>query len=102
MDKNEVVKLLKEDLKVLMGKHKKSIEQSKIEEGIKNLRLIKDTLDLIDKYDWKEQSSVYTTQSVDDEINEVPHMIDVISIWKQNSIGGQCLNHRLSLLLPLR
>lgn len=73
---DETVETLINDAEVLTKKYHDLLGNGKIKEAIDNLRLLKDTLSLINEYDWHLEYSEYVT-GIHNEVE----------IWEQNHSG---------------
>lgn len=108
MDKMKMISVLEKDLEALMRKRTNLINVDEDRKALDVTRIIKDTLDLLDKATkmpiiedgWKTMTSCYGMmkpefkQLTDEEINPTEHFIDVISVWEQNQ-NEEIRNHRI-------
>jgi len=81
MDNREVVKRLEKNLESLLNKYDDAITKSDSRTGIEMLRLIKDTMNLIDNLDFQLMHGTYGIEMEDHSIKRL------ISVWEQNSQG---------------
>lgn len=101
----EVRKTLEEDLTSLMSKRSVAINNNHEKGAIEYTRLIKDTIDLLNKL--PEQSEEWLTMTscygmIRPEFDNLPyeemipneHFVSVISVWEQN-ISGKIRNHKI-------
>lgn len=78
----EIVKTLTEDAMSLQKKFHKLQENNDIRASIDCLRLLKDTLSLIEEYDWELKYSEYQSDGQKE-----------VSVWEQNH-SGEIRNHK--------
>lgn len=86
MNKTEMVVVFKEQLGTLVNKYKQHINDGEMKKSIETLRLIKETSNLIDMYDYEFMVSSYTVKGWEEDIK-------MVAIWEQNS-DGDIKNHR--------
>lgn len=79
----EVVKRLNESLEKLLCRYENCINNNDTKGGIESLRLVKDTMALIDNLDFQQMYGTYGIV-MDDKEESVKR---VISVWQQNSQG---------------
>ena len=83
MERNDVLRMLESDLETLMKKRSTMINTNDYRPSIDVTRVIKDTLELLDKYGWQQMYSIYKLP----DANNPEKFIDMISVWEQNSQG---------------
>jgi len=87
---DEIVKFLKFDVQVLQKKLIKAQESDDFRKSIDIMRNLKDTLELIQKYDWQLMYSAYGSK--DDAAEKDFHK--EVTVWEQNT-EGNIRNHKV-------
>lgn len=88
---NGILENLKKEAKHLNTKLQKLRDNNDMNGYISTLRSLKDTLDLIKKYDWQLMYSKYGV--VDETDSSLKNYVTEIAIWEQNH-EGQIRNHK--------
>ncbi len=91
----EVVKRLNESLEKLLCRYENCVNNNDTKGGIESLRLVKDTMALIDNLDFQQMYGTYgiVIEGTDEHGDNTESVKRVISVWQQNS-QGQTRNQR--------